>query len=802
VTPQTEQRRLQALIEHGSEMIGLHDREGTITYVSPSTTRWLGYQPSDLVGRPTFDVVHPDDRERIAEIFADLVSRPGHSVTTEYRLLLADGTWRWVEGTGTNSLDEPDLNAIVLNYHDITDRKRAEDALREKESQYRSIFEASTDGMTVTDLDTGIVVEVNPAFCQMHGFTREELVGMHSPTFIHPDDHALFGAYLASIRSGREFRARARNVRKDGSAFPVDVVGKSFVYQGRLHVLGVIRDITEQLEAERVLEDRVEARTRELRALYRADETLYRSLRLGDILQALVDEATDLLAADKTTVLVWDASHERLVPGASRGFSPESLAQMRHAPGEGITGAVAQTGKPIAVENVELDSRVARHITDREQIRSLLHVPITVGDEVFGVFGINYCQPRRFNGDELRLLTALAQRAALAISNARLYEQTERHSREIEALYRADEALHASLKVDDVLQSLVDVVTDLLRVDKTAVMVWDDAHERLVARAGRGFSQDTLRRMVHGPGDGVTWLVAQSGAPIVVNDVRNDPRVARHLSDPEGIRSLLQVPISVAGEVFGVFGVNHCQLHVFSADEERVLIALAQRAALAIENARLYEQAQGKAALEERQKLARELHDSVSQALYGIALGARTARTLLDRDPSKVAEPLDYVLGLAEAGLVEMRSLIFELRPESLEQEGLVAALEKLAASLRARYDLRVEITAAEEPGLRLRDKEALFRVAQEALHNIAKHAHATRVDVRLTCGAENVELQIADDGVGFDPQHSYPGHLGLKSMPERIARAGGTFMLESAPGHGTRVMARVAILARQGPDG
>jgi signal transduction histidine kinase len=196
------------------------------------------------------------------------------------------------------------------------------------------------------------------------------------------------------------------------------------------------------------------------------------------------------------------------------------------------------------------------------------------------------------------------------------------------------------------------------------------------------------------------------------------------------------------------------------------------------------------------------LHDSVSQALYGIALGARTARTLLDRDPSKVPEPLDYVLGLAEAGLAEMRALIFELRPESLEQEGLLAALEKLAASLRARHGLRVELTAAEEPDLRLRDKEALFRVAHEALHNIAKHAHAMRVDVRLTCGADNVDLEIADDGVGFDTQQSYPGHLGLKSMTERTARAGGTFVLESAPGHGTRVIARVPIRAQQSPNG
>src|SRR5205085_2563079 len=137
-------------------------------------------------------------------------------------------------------------------------------AARERNAVSQQLFEAATDGLTVTDLETGIVVQANPAFCRMHGYSRNELVGMYSPRFIHPDDHALSGEYLTTIRSGDEFHARARNVRKDGSVFPVDVVGKAFVYQGRLHVLGVIRDITDQLETERVLEENVQERAREL----------------------------------------------------------------------------------------------------------------------------------------------------------------------------------------------------------------------------------------------------------------------------------------------------------------------------------------------------------------------------------------------------------------------------------------------------------------------------------------------------------------------------------------------------------
>ncbi len=192
------------------------------------------------------------------------------------------------------------------------------------------------------------------------------------------------------------------------------------------------------------------------------------------------------------------------------------------------------------------------------------------------------------------------------------------------------------------------------------------------------------------------------------------------------------------------------------------------------------------AALEERQRLARELHDSVSQALYGIALGARTAQTQLERDPAKLAEPLDYILSLAEAGLSEMRALIFELRPESLQNEGLVAALTKQSDALRARYKLDVVTRFDPEPDIPLEAKEALYRIAQEAMHNVAKHAHATRVELSLQEKEGKLTLEIRDNGKGFDPSREFPGHLGMKSMPERAAQIGGTFRIESQPDAGT----------------
>jgi len=230
-------------------------------------------------------------------------------------------------------------------------------------------------------------------------------------------------------------------------------------------------------------------------------------------------------------------------------------------------------------------------------------------------------------------------------------------------------------------------------------------------------------------------------------------------------------------------------------EEEKVFLkAVADQTAVAIENARLFAEARGKAALEERQRLARELHDSVSQALYGIALGAKTARALLEPSPQRAADPIEYVLSLAEAGLAEMRALIFELRPESLESEGLVAALEKQAAALRARHEIGVETVLCDEPQASPEAKEAVYRIAQEAFHNTVKHARAANVQIKVECDSEWITLEVSDDGIGFDAQGDFPGHLGLRSMRERASRLGGTLEVDSTSGKGTRICAQIPI--------
>ena len=209
----------------------------------------------------------------------------------------------------------------------------------------------------------------------------------------------------------------------------------------------------------------------------------------------------------------------------------------------------------------------------------------------------------------------------------------------------------------------------------------------------------------------------------------------------------------------------------------------------------LYEQAQELAALQERQHLARELHDSVSQVLYSMSLGAHTTLDALkSQDYEQAQTSTEYVIRLVEAGLSEMRALIFELRPESLETEGLVAALNRQVAVLRTRHKLAVAFDLEEEPDLPLETKEALYRIAQEALHNIVKHARASSVVLQLTPQEEEIVLEVRDNGRGFDTTRSFPGHLGLRSMRERAIKVSGTCLIESTPEQETRILVSIPL--------
>jgi signal transduction histidine kinase len=396
------------------------------------------------------------------------------------------------------------------------------------------------------------------------------------------------------------------------------------------------------------------------------------------------------------------------------------------------------------------------------------------------------------------LLTALivGQLAGMLRQQARRAQQRERES---VALQQLGATLLQEHEFDRVLEEVSTQLQGLTQAEGVALLLLDEQEGVFEVRTvvGPGASAYHGTRVpvaASFAGDAV-----RTNTPQRSDAARDDPRATTfNILSGSPPRSVLSVPMRTRRAVIGAISLyNKRSAHGFSDRDAELAMLFAQQASVAIENARLYEETRGKAALEERQRLARELHDSVSQQLYGIALNASTAEELFDSAPERARGLLGDVLRLAEAGLAEMRALIFELRPESLEQEGLIGALEKQAAAVRARHGLEVRLSAESEPDVPQSTKEVLYRVAQEALHNTTKHARAHHLDLVLKLGDAEVALMIADDGRGFDPNGEFPGHLGLRSMRERAAAVGGALEITSAPGAGTRLYLRVPITAR-----
>src|SRR6266545_7612705 len=506
------------------------------------------------------------------------------------------------------------------------------------------------------------------------------------------------------------------------------------------------------LDSARLVEE-AERRTRETTALLEVSRVVASSLDLSDVLGAILDQLGAITEHTGAAILlIRDDAFEFVAARSKTGSRAQIGARLPFTVGPGVAAAI-QRGEVVIIDDVRSDEPLAADyreiirsigVPDRPPfnvIRSWMAVPLALKDRVLGTLTISWTEPAYFTPDHARLARVFADQASIAIENARLYEEMRSSARRFEALSRADSELFRSLDLDTVLQALVDVSVDVLETDKSMVSTWDVDTRLMTLRAWRNLGAGTLAYIRDLFNQRTQRLEAPTAkgeryddslmAVIVTEDPSRSPPHLVPIIEAEGIGSMIEIPVvSRDGRPLGFFSVAYTTDHHFYESEQRLLVALAERAAVAISNAELYERAQHAASLEERQRLARELHDSVSQALYGIALGARTARTLLDRDPPAAVEPVDYVLSLAEVGLAEMRALIFELRPESLESEGLNAAIRKQVDAVQARHGIHVDFLPCEEPDLPLAVKEAVYRVAQESLTNVVKHSRATEVRV------------------------------------------------------------------------
>lgn len=364
----------------------------------------------------------------------------------------------------------------------------------------------------------------------------------------------------------------------------------------------------------------------------------------------------------------------------------------------------------------------------------------------------------------------------------------------LQAVSSAVLAVTRHLSVREVLQVIVRSAQRLLDARYAALGVPDDdgSFAEFVAEGVTDKQWEAIGPLPRQ--HGMLGAMLREGAPVRLPDLREDPRFEYWPKAHPVIKDFLGVPITGGDEVLGIiFLANKRSAGGFTAEDQDLLTLFAAHAAIAMTNARLYERGRELAMLEERNRVARELHDAVTQKLFSLRLTAQAASALLVADPARAAAELERVQRLAGEALAELRAVIVELRPAELDRHGLAETLRKHVHLLDRLHGSRVVFEAGELPPLGSAVEVALFRVAQEALHNALRHSGAGRVSVRLSYRDDGrLTLAVEDDGSGFEPGGSRG--LGLVSMKERAESVGGVMTVVTAPGEGTTVSVEVSV--------
>lgn len=527
-----------------------------------------------------------------------------------------------------------------------------------EEEKYRRIFDAAPDGLIIIDLKTRRVVEANPAAIAMHGYTREEFIGLKLTAFIHPASQKAFIEHLKAIKTDGVLDARVLDVCQDGSTFSAEWRGTEYIYKGYPCLMGFVRDVSNQIRAEQLLRQRVKVRTHEQVTLLDISHTLASTLELQPGL--ILDQLGEIIEYSHGGLFKLEDS--QLVIMAMHGIPP------------------LENFKPLPIHMRSLESQATLFNK---------HWPIRIAD------------------------------------------------------------------------------------------IWSDNPPALFFRS-----------------------LLDSGAGVLL----------------AGMRSWMWVPLAVKGRFIGGLGLAHEKRNYFTSHHANLALSVADQAAITMVNAALYQHAGELAALQERQRLAQNLHDAVNQSLFSAGLIAEVLPRLWERDMVEARRSLEVLRRLTRGALAEMRELLAELRPSVLTDTSLGDLLRQLSNAFTGRTNIPVSVTITGEHVLPAEIQVVLYRICQETLNNIAKHAEANRVEIDLQYDARSeddpgttpafssltqigvpqeidvssVEMCIRDDGLGFDSgELTAPGHYGLGMMHERAKAVDAQLTVTSQPGHGTEVTLR-----------
>jgi signal transduction histidine kinase len=545
----------------------------------------------------------------------------------------------------------------------------------------------------------------------------------------------------------------------------------------------------------------------ELETLLTIQQAITSRLDVSDVLQLIADGARRLTSTQLSLLYVLEDDNLR-VAAISGARQSDDLLGTRIPVSESIAGQSIRTSQPTMKNDVRDKTKKYREIAVHfNNIHSYMTVPLISGDYPIGIIAVINRDSTRLETDSLRVLSMLAPSAVIGLENARLYQEQQERRLEAEGRQQMAESLRVLLTIlnsnrslDENLDYIVSHVSSRLFDCQAMVIFSLQAKDgTFKIQAAHGLPTNILSATHLLPEYESIKQAVSTGHPISVSNATSmfsnetnptsDSTESALLSQLMTIyQAWLAVPLFVKGSAYGVILMYYCQPREFTREEVGLALVFSDQVALAIENARLRMKAEQAAVVAERNRLARELHDAVSQTLFSTCLIADVLPRLWERDQAAARESLQELRQLTRGAQAEMRALLFELRPAAFDEARLGDLLKQLTQGIASRTRIPITLAVDNEQVLPPDVKVAFYRIAQEALNNVAKYAEPKQVTVSFHGRAEQVKLTIYDDGCGFNPGYNTPGHLGLRIMRERATAINATMELKSKPGCGTQI--------------
>jgi two-component system, NarL family, sensor histidine kinase DevS len=534
--------------------------------------------------------------------------------------------------------------------------------------------------------------------------------------------------------------------------------------------------------------------TDRLRALVETGIAINSELSLEGVLERIVEAAARVTDAEYAALGVIDRAGSGLERFVTYGIAPEVQTEIGDPPhGRGILGVLIKDARPLRLHDLTQDPRSVGFPPGHPPMRSFLGVPIRLRGVAYGNLYLTEKEGGDFTDDDEELVTLLAAQAAVALENARLYESATAWSQQLESLNEVGAALVGELELGPLLELVVARLRELIGARLVAIALPSGEGLRIAAADGAG--ADTLGAVSMLEADSKTARVMERGRSERIDSLLEDPEVNQEIARRLGASTGLYVPLRARERTIGVL-IAHDKVgpdRRFTSADLRLAEQFGLRASIAVDLSRRVARDSLRRVVAgqevERRRLARELHDETGQALTSILLGLRA----LEEANNDVE--VDNLRELVVATLQDVRRLAVQLRPKALDDFGLVPALERLVQMFSESSGIGVELEAQiGEERLPSDVETTVYRIVQEALTNVVKHAEATRVSILLVRRDATVTAVVEDDGLGFNPEAAGEDSLGLEGMRERVELHEGRMTVETAPGSGTTLRAEVPL--------